>query len=97
MIVVASPCWAPLTIRTWSASTASPRCRRCRATVARSLRAAAMGLVAQQGLEVAGCGQVPQGVAQQVGLTGEGGIVEAEVDGVRGHRLLVDAVAGRQG
>ena len=36
------------------------------------VRAAAMGLVAQQGLEIAGCRQLPQGVPQQVGLTGEG-------------------------
>ena len=61
------------------------------------LRPAAMGLVAQQRLKIAGCRQLPQGAAQQVGLAGQGGVVEAEVDGVRGRRLLVDAVAGRQG
>ena len=61
------------------------------------LRAAAMGLIAQQRLKVAGCRQLPQGGAQQVGLAGEGGVVEAEVDGAGRRRLLVDAVAGRQG
>ena len=56
-----------------------------------------MGLVAQQGLEIAGCRQFPQGVPQQVGLTGQGRVIEAEVDGVGGRRPLVDAMAGRQG
>jgi succinate dehydrogenase/fumarate reductase flavoprotein subunit len=58
--------------------------------------AAAVGLVAQQDVQVAGCGEVPQGLAQQVGLAGERGVVEAEINGVRRYRLLVDAVPRRQ-
>jgi hypothetical protein len=61
------------------------------------LRATAMGLVAQQSLKIARGRQFPQGAAQQVGLAGQGGVVEAEVDGAGRRGLLVDAVAGRQG
>jgi len=55
-----------------------------------------MGLIAQQRLEIAGRRQFPQGAAQQVGLAGQGRVVEAEVDGAGRRRPLVDAMARRQ-
>ena len=59
------------------------------------LSAPAMWLIAQERIEVAGPGEVPQGLAQQLGLAGNRGRVEAQIDGVDGHRPLIDLLAGR--
>ena len=59
------------------------------------LSAPAMWLITQERVQVAGPGEVAQGVAEQLGLAGNRGRVEAQIDGVDGYGPLIDLIAGR--
>ncbi|MCY1452410.1 hypothetical protein D9M71_693260 [compost metagenome] len=60
------------------------------------MQAPGMGLVTQEGLKVAGQGELAQGIAQQVSLTWQRRVVEVEVDHPRRHHRLRNALARRQ-
>jgi hypothetical protein len=55
-----------------------------------------MRLVAQQRLQVTGQCQLAQGLAQQIGLARQRGVVEVEVEHAALGRRLVDTVARRE-
>src|SRR5437667_5056583 len=61
------------------------------------MRAAPVGLVTQQRVEVAGASDLPQGWPEKLSLPGESGVVEVQVDDVTGSGVLVDAVPCGQG
>ncbi|MNE38528.1 hypothetical protein D3C80_1324310 [compost metagenome] len=57
---------------------------------------AAVGLIAQQGFQIARCRQLAQRAPQQLGLAGQGGVVEVQVQHARSDCVLVDAQPWRQ-